>query len=314
MRNIFWCMGVLIGLWFGGAQHALAQSCTFSATDLAFGEIKTLSPGSTDLSGNIIINCGGVLLNSISGTISATAGSGGSNGTHRQMANGTSRLNYQLYRDPARTNVFDSTTGGLGGAPISFSGGSLLFGNTMTIPFYGRVFGGQSSVPPGSYLSQFNSADIKVQYRICIALLLCENKEASFTFFVTATVEKECAVSAMDIDFGSTGGLTSAVTANGRLDVLCTPGTDFQVSLNNGQNGTAANDRKMKSPAGGTVHYNLYRDAGHTAPWGSTLSTDTLISTGNGTTDSYTVYGRVPAQPTPAAGVYTDTIIVTLTY
>ena len=37
-------------------------------------------------------------------------------------------------------------------------------------------------------------------------------------------------------------------------------------------------------------------------------------ATGSGVSQSFTVYGRVPAQSTPAAGSYTDTIKVTVTY
>jgi len=47
---------------------------------------------------------------------------------------------------------------------------------------------------------------------------------------------------------------------------------------------------------------------------GNTVSTDTVAATGNGASQSYTVYGRVPAQTTPAPGTYTDTVTVTVTY
>ena len=48
--------------------------------------------------------------------------------------------------------------------------------------------------------------------------------------------------------------------------------------------------------------------------WGNTVSTDTVAGTGNGSGQSYTVYGRIPAQTTPAPGNYADTITVTVTY
>lgn len=315
MKSVLWKMTMLLGLWLCGTAQVIAQSCTASATDLVFGQVATLGPGNTDVSGLISISCGGIALGAISGTVSVTAGSGGSSGSLRQMTDGgTSQLSFQLYRDAARTLVFGSSSGSLGGAPISFSGGSLLGGQTETLPFYGRVFGGQNSASPGTYQSHFSTADITVKYRICTALILCRNHTTSFSFSVSAVVEKECSVSATNIDFGSKGVLNSAVDANGQLDVLCTPGTDMQISLGNGLNGTSASDRKMLSPAGGTIEYDLYKDAAHTEIWGNTLSSDTLASAGSGSTDAYTVYGRVPVQPTPAAGAYVDTIIVTLTY
>lgn len=45
-----------------------------------------------------------------------------------------------------------------------------------------------------------------------------------------------------------------------------------------------------------------------------TIGTDTLAGTGNGNVQNLTVYGRVPPQATPAAGVYTDTVAITVTY
>jgi spore coat protein U-like protein len=62
------------------------------------------------------------------------------------------------------------------------------------------------------------------------------------------------------------------------------------------------------------VNYRLYRDAGRTQNWGNSIGTDTLAGTGNGAAQAITVYGRVPAQSTPAAGTYTDTVAVTVTY
>ncbi|RUY19730.1 spore coat U domain-containing protein, partial [Mesorhizobium sp. M7A.F.Ca.US.001.04.2.1] len=57
-----------------------------------------------------------------------------------------------------------------------------------------------------------------------------------------------------------------------------------------------------------------YRDTGRTQPWGITVGTDTVAGTGNGNVQNLTVYGRVPPQTTPAAGVYTDTVAITVTY
>jgi spore coat protein U-like protein len=62
------------------------------------------------------------------------------------------------------------------------------------------------------------------------------------------------------------------------------------------------------------INYALYRDSARTANWGNTVGTDTVSGTGTGANQSLTVYGRVPAQTTPVAGTYTDTIVVTVTY
>jgi spore coat protein U-like protein len=63
-----------------------------------------------------------------------------------------------------------------------------------------------------------------------------------------------------------------------------------------------------------TVSYSLYSNAARTTNWGNTVGTDTVAGTGTGSNQSYTVYGSVPAQTTPAPATYTDTITVTVTY
>jgi spore coat protein U-like protein len=69
----------------------------------------------------------------------------------------------------------------------------------------------------------------------------------------------------------------------------------------------------MQGPAG-LVSYELYRNSARTQRWGNTLNSDTVIGSGTGGTQNLTVYGRVPAQTTPSAGTYNDTITVTVTY
>jgi hypothetical protein len=55
------------------------------------------------------------------------------------------------------------------------------------------------------------------------------------------------------------------------------------------------------------------RKLGRDVAWGNTLS-NWESGTGSGLGQSLTVYGLVPAQTTPAPGIYTDTIVATVTY
>ena len=48
--------------------------------------------------------------------------------------------------------------------------------------------------------------------------------------------------------------------------------------------------------------------------WGNTVGTDTQAATGTGAAQTYTIYGRIPPQTTPAPATYSDTITVTVTY
>jgi spore coat protein U-like protein len=134
-------------------------------------------------------------------------------------------------------------------------------------------------------------------------------------FAVTMTITASCVInSASTLSFGSQGVLTSAVNATSTIQVQCTNTTPYNIGLNAGTaTGATVTTRKMTN-AGNTISYSLYSNAGMTTNWGNTVGTDTVAATGNGAAQSYTVYGQVPAQTTPAPAAYTDTITVTVTY
>ncbi|MDG4883811.1 spore coat U domain-containing protein [Mesorhizobium sp. WSM4884] len=133
---------------------------------------------------------------------------------------------------------------------------------------------------------------------------------------VRITITAECKVqTANDLDFGSKGVIDANVDQTSTIGVQCTSGQTYNVGLSAGAGaGATVAVRKMTGPGAATVNYTLYRDTGRTQPWGVTIGTDTLAGTGNGNVQNLTVYGRVPPQATPAAGVYTDTVAITVTY
>jgi len=135
------------------------------------------------------------------------------------------------------------------------------------------------------------------------------------TMTVQMTITATCTVnSAATLNFGTVGVLASNTDQTSTIQVTCTNTTPYNIGLNAGTGtGATVAVRKMTSGAN-TVNYSLYSNSGRTTVWGNTIGTDTQAATGNGSAQSYTVYGRVPAQATPAPGTYTDTITVTLTY
>ena len=68
---------------------------------------------------------------------------GGGSFNPRRLTSGGNGLNYNMYLDPSRTQVF-----GDGSAGTSKVAGSCAA--TCIVTIYGRIFGGQS-VPGGSY-------------------------------------------------------------------------------------------------------------------------------------------------------------------
>jgi spore coat protein U-like protein len=135
------------------------------------------------------------------------------------------------------------------------------------------------------------------------------------TFTVQVTIVATCTInSASTLNFGSQGVFTANVDQSSTIQVQCTNTTPYNIGLDAGVgSGATVAVRKMTS-GGATVNYTLYSDSGHTTVWGTTIGTNTVAATGNGAAQSYTVYGRIPAQTTPAPGTYADTVTVTVTY
>jgi spore coat protein U-like protein len=121
-------------------------------------------------------------------------------------------------------------------------------------------------------------------------------------------------VSSGTLDFGTATLLAASTDVQTSFAVQCTSATAFNVGLDAGAapGGTVAT-RLMTSGAG-TVGYKLYSNAAYTTNWGNTIGNDTVPGTGSGGPAVLTVYGRVPPQATPAAGTYSDTVTVTVTY
>lgn len=132
---------------------------------------------------------------------------------------------------------------------------------------------------------------------------------------VKIVIQNACdsTVTAGDMDFGTAGPLVTKVDTTSTINVTCTKGAPFHIGLDGG----SANDinaRVMSDGSGNTVGYQLYTDTTRTDVWGNTVGTDAQAETGTGTSQDITVYGEVPAQTTPPAGTYTDTVAVTVTY
>lgn len=144
--------------------------------------------------------------------------------------------------------------------------------------------------------------------------LNAEAATAVGNFQVQINIQAACiVVSATDLNFGNVGVLSANIDATSTISVQCTNTTPYTIGLNQGLHGASVTTRQM-SGTGGQINYSLFRDASRTLNWGSTIGTDTVAGTGNGATQTYTVFGRVPAQTTPAPALYTDTITVTVTY
>jgi spore coat protein U-like protein len=136
---------------------------------------------------------------------------------------------------------------------------------------------------------------------------------STVTFAVTATVSTTCFVTANPLNFGPYTGLQLDGTST--IQATCSTGTPYTLGLNQGT-GSGATVTSRKMTAGGVefLNYSLFQDSTRSLNWGDTIGTDTVASTGTGSAQSFTVFGRIPASQFVAAGDYEDTITVTLTF
>ena len=146
----------------------------------------------------------------------------------------------------------------------------------------------------------------------------CSGAEAATvtgTFNVQVTIAATCALnSASNLNFGTQGVLAANVDQTSTITVTCTNTTPYNIGLDKGVNGGSVTTRQMKAAGVALINYSLFSDAGRTVNWGQTIGTDTVAATGTGSAQPFTVFGRIPPQPSPLAAVYNDTITVSVTY
>jgi spore coat protein U-like protein len=157
LRAICWCATASVGLLGFAApleaatatntftvQAVINAACNISATTLNFGAYDPSS--GTALSGSSTVNV--YCTSGTPYTAALNIGSGGGSFVTRTIASGSDTLNYNLYRDAARTQVWGDGTGST--FTVAGTGSGVLTANPITV--YGLVPIGQDK-PPGTYTS-----------------------------------------------------------------------------------------------------------------------------------------------------------------
>ena len=311
---------LIVLLLLAGAATAHAQNidCSATMTNVSFGNVNPLS-SQTDANATMNYTC----TNNANSTRSAMVcfsigdgvqGQGNANPRLMQDAAGDD-LFFQLFQNASHTTVWGSSFFGVN-TPVMINVTIARRSSTQgSATMYGRVVAGQTTAVPGSYQDSFagNHTAITINESNSSPPGSCSTSILDqFPFTVTANVTSQCSVSASTLDFGAVGLLLANTDGTSTVTVQCASGAAYQVGLDNGQHASGTT-RRMQGP-GGLVTYELYRNTTRTQRWGSTINTDTVSGTGNGANQTLTVYGRVPNQTTPSAGIYNDTITVTVTY
>jgi spore coat protein U-like protein len=140
---------------------------------------------------------------------------------------------------------------------------------------------------------------------------------------VQANVTANCTISAGTVDFGSydpaLANVSTPLEAEGTFTVKCTKGTAATIDLSVGANASGSARRMLGG--GDYLTYELYRDSGRSAVWGTGTGNNlnpyeadggTAPNAGNRTVR---VYGRVPAgQEDIGSGAYSDTVVATINF
>lgn len=137
-------VAIAAAIWLLSAQSAWAQaaSCTISVTSVAFGNYNVFTATADDSTGTITYRC-----NSTAANISISL-SDGSSSTYspRTLRKGSEILQYNLYRNAARTTVWGDGTGGTS----VYTSANPPNNTNVSVTIYGRI-PAQQDVSAGSY-------------------------------------------------------------------------------------------------------------------------------------------------------------------
>lgn len=305
----------------GTAHAADPVICSASVNTINFGNIDPTG-SNVDISATLNWSCDSNVRRDYYATVCFNIADGplGLNGGRRQMAGPGGNLGFQIFTNGARTNVWGSVNSTTYPSPVRRD--FFIEGNSVesgTIAVYSRLYGNEPQATVGTYTTTFVAPQVRITGILhgggggnCTSAGSDAGNFAPMT--VMATVQPMCTVNASDLDFGTVAGFLSAANHDGTsvVSVQCVNGSAYQIGLDNGQH-ALGNTRRMQGP-GGFISYELYRNSARTQRWGNTINTDTVAGTGDGSTQNHSVHGRVPTQPTPSAGDYSDTITVTVTY
>jgi spore coat protein U-like protein len=312
-----------------GPAVAGSVNCWGNSSNLEFGTINLLDGGITDTTSTISYGCSAdpgtkILLCMSLGPDPATHGY-----SPRYLvldqSGGSSTMAFDMYTDSSRTIVWGATGGSYDPMAMTLTMPPNSYTQTGQVTIYGRIkSSGQMGLPAGWYSTNTRGNwPLTIAYRSYNgAVPKCSSGSMSTVnsgFYISAQASNDCRlISSSNMDFGTVyQTLTQDVDATAAIVVTCNggqSGNGYHVLLGDGLNpASTGGQRRMQGPNGSLLDYELYKDAARTTRWGNT-NYQGVAGTGTGQPQTLTVYGRVPPQPVPAAGKYTDTVVITVSY
>ena len=297
----------------GGSGGAAA--CTFVENGGALGSVSSFvvrnGPARTG-TGSVEFSCSGVVLTLASGTPTLSA----------------------VISGPATGLTLRSTTTG-DTIPYSVTGaGNLPYGNGLAVinlngaTVVGLLTSGAARVPfnistsfgpnvaAGVYTDTLTV--IWSYQNICeglvSALNLCVgvlNSASSVQrqLTVSLTVTNDCSITAPDIQFGSAALLASFAAPSQNIGLLCTKGLVYTVGLSPGAN--PVNGRRQMASGANRLQYDIFKpDATVWGASGAARASGAAAATGLASQLMPYTARIYTDQPLPAAGSYTDSVVV----
>ena len=145
-----------------------------------------------------------------------------------------------------------------------------------------------------------------------------------FCVFLATTVAAAppattCSVSTTGLSFGNYDVLAPAATiSTSSIAITCNKNANVTISIGASPTSGGFNPRQMRLVSGtDLLNYNLYTDAGGTTIWGDgTAGTSTVpgkFKKAQGQLN-VTIYGTIPALQNISAGLYNETVTVTIVW
>lgn len=186
------------------------------------------------------------------------------------------------------------------------------------IPLIGKINPGQNNISAGSYYDYATSVQIRYASASSMqSLPSCSEESGTLItdqISATAIVKNGCEIVSVDsMEFGSKTPAeadTLQASSTAGISVQCPMGTSYSVGIGHGLH--ADGNTRQLCHDGECVRYGLYQDGAHTVEWSQEAPEKQYSS--DGQPQNLVVYGNVPAQKWPSAGVYSDTVVITLTY
>jgi spore coat protein U-like protein len=120
-----------------------------------------------------------------------------------------------------------------------------------------------------------------------------------------------CVVSTSGIAFGGYDPFVNQdVDSVANISVNCDETTSYAIALSTG---TGTYESRVLTSGNHQLLYNLYIDATLTTVWGDGTGDSSTVSDMQAIAN-HVVYGRIPARQDAYVGVYSDTIVITLTF